>query len=452
MLVRIVTPPLIVEESDAFRNDALDRKAYGEALLNLVARSSDELVISLDGRWGEGKSTFVKMWQGLLSEAKIPNIYIDAFANDYLDDAFISVASAITLFVEKNIEKGSGEKVAELKNKTKRIGGQLLSWSAKVAIKAATLGAIKESELDELQDIKDDISKGASNLLGSIIEERLASHSKDIALIEEFRELLSEIPSKLAGAGENPLVIIIDELDRCKPSFAIEMLEKIKHLFSVKNVVFILVMHKEQLEESVRCIYGQNIDAHTYLQKFINVETKLPKQITDRYTNDLRSYSRKLLQLHEMETWGDDKNIVDSIEPLADHFNLSLRQLEKVFTNLTLLYGSSGKNHLRLVPIIVFLSVIKIVRPQVFDRLLQQKISYSEVCDETGLKPNEEDHRKLYWLMNWLRFALLSEKEFNELDGEDRIRGFGESLWNYNIERERLIPIFAQQLSMFIVK
>lgn len=302
--MKIVTPPLIVEESDAFKNDVLDRKAYGEALLNLVTRSSDELVISLDGRWGEGKSTFVKMWQGLLSEAQVPNIYIDAFANDYLDDAFISVASAITVFVEENIEKDSSEKVAELKTKAKRIGGQLVSWSAKVAVKAATLGAIKESELDELNDIKNDVSKGTSNLLGNIIEERLVSHSKDIALIEEFRELLSNIPSKLEGTGESPLVVIIDELDRCKPSFAIEMLEKIKHLFSVKNVVFILVMHKEQLEESVRCIYGQNIDAHTYLQKFINIETKLPKQISDRYTNDLKSYSIKLLQLHEIETWG----------------------------------------------------------------------------------------------------------------------------------------------------
>lgn len=149
---------------------------------------------------------------------------------------------------------------------------------------------------------------------------------------------------------------------------------------------------------------------------------------------------------------GDDQNIVDGIEPLANHFNLSLRQLEKVFTNLALFYGASGKNHLRLVPIIVFLSVIKTAKPQVFDRLLQQKISYSEVCDETGLNPNEEEHRKLYWLMNWIRYALLSEKEFNELDGEDRIKGFGDSLWQYNVERERLIPIFAQQLSMFVVK
>lgn len=449
--MRIVTPPLIVEESDAFKNDVLERKAYGEALLNLVQRSNDELVISLDGRWGEGKSTFIKMWQGLLSKANVPNIYIDAFANDYLDDAFISVASAITEYVEENIEKDNREKAEELKDKAKRVGGQLLSWSARLAIKAATLGAIKESNLDELEIIKNDISKDTSHLLGNFIEERLVSHSKNMVLIKEFRGLLSEIPSKLEGETESPLVIIIDELDRCRPSFAVEMLEKIKHLFSVKNVVFILVMHKEQLEESIRCIYGQNIDAHTYLQKFINIETKLPKQTTDRYTNDLKSYSKKLLQLHELETWGDDQNIVDCIESLANHFNLSLRQLEKVYTSLALFYGFSGKNNIRLVPIIVFLSVIKTVKPQIFDKLLQQKITYSEVCSETDLNPNEEDHH-LYWLMDWVRYALLSKKELLERYDEGTIKEFRNSLRQPNFERERLIPFFAQQLNMFTVK
>lgn len=450
--MKIVTPPLVVELSDSFSNDLLDRRTYGVALLNLVQRSSDELVISLDGKWGEGKTTFVKMWQGLLSEAKIPSIYIDAFANDYIDDAFISVASAITAFVDDNIEKSSDEKATELKEKAKSIGGKLVAWSTKIAIKAATLGAIKDSDIEEFQEIRNDIANGTSGFLGKLIEDKLTSHAKDVLLVDDFRNLLSDIPSKLEGSNENPLIIIIDELDRCRPSFAIEMLEKIKHLFSVKNVVFVLVMHKEQLEEAVRSIYGQNIDAHTYLQKFINVEAKLPKQIGKGRGNDLETYSRKLLQLHELETWGDDRNIVDCIEPLANHFNLSLRQLEKVYTNLALFYGSSGERQLRLVPIIVFLSVIKAINSNLFDKLYRQRITYEGLCKETGIHPDEEKDRKLFWLMNWIRYALLSENEFNALGNEDRIKTFGESLWNYNVERERLIPIFSQQLSMFVVK
>jgi ABC-type transport system involved in cytochrome c biogenesis ATPase subunit len=83
--MRIVTPPLNIQNDEGFTRDILDRKAFADGMLNLVSRSSDELVISLDGKWGEGKTTFVRMWQGLLSENNIPNIYIDAFANDYVD-------------------------------------------------------------------------------------------------------------------------------------------------------------------------------------------------------------------------------------------------------------------------------------------------------------------------------------------------------------------------------
>ena len=155
--MRIVTPPLVVEDGDSFSKDILDRKGYGEALRNLAIRSSDALVISLDGKWGEGKTTFVKMWQGLLSESNIPNIYIDAFSNDYVDDAFITVVSAITNYAERTIVKGHKEKVSELKEKSKKVGGQLLSWSARIGIKAATLGVIKDSDIEELKDIKGDL-------------------------------------------------------------------------------------------------------------------------------------------------------------------------------------------------------------------------------------------------------------------------------------------------------
>ena len=299
------------------------------------------------------------------------------------------------------------------------------------------------------------ISKTASDLAGKFVEERISNHSKDVELIQSFRELLSELPSKLESEGEKPLVVVIDELDRCKPTFAVELIEKIKHLFSVRNVIFLLVMNKAQLEESIKSVYGQNIDAHTYLQKFINIEAKLPKRTGERYTNDLSKYINRLLQLHELNTWGDDGNIVDCTEPLANHFNLSLRQLEKVFTNLAVFYGASSENHLRLVPVVVFLAVVKVVDPSLFDELLHGRVSYSDVTNKLkihNLDEENERNRNLYWLMQWVRYSLLSEKEFSELSEEDEIRRFGQSLWKYNVSRERLIPIFAQQLSMFVVR
>ena len=452
--MKIVTPPLVIDNTEGFKQDILERKGFGESLLNLIENSEDELVISIDGRWGEGKTTFVKMWQGLLTERDIPNIYIDSFANDYIDDAFISIAGSITSYAEEKIEKSKDEKIKEFKSTAKNVGVQLLSWTAKVGIKAATLGAIKDSDIEELKDIKNDVAKGVSAVAGDFVSERLSSHAKDIELLESFKESLSELSVSLSSEPNKPLVIIIDELDRCKPTYAVEIIEKIKHLFSVKNVVFVLVMHKEQLEEAVKSVYGANIDARTYLQKFINIETILPKRIGDRYTNDIKTYSQKLYDAHELETWGDRQNLTDSIGLLAEHFNLSLRQLERVYTIISVFYAASAKNHLRLAPLLSFLAVIKVIHPSLFIDLLHKRATYENVCKVTGLTDEgtvTQNNRKSLFLMSWVKFSLITDEEFEQLDENDRIRSFNQSLWNYSIERERLMPIFVQKLSMFTV-
>jgi hypothetical protein len=450
--MKFVTPSLLVADTDGFNNDILQRQQFGDALVNLVTRSTDDLVISLDGKWGEGKTTFVKMWQGLLKEKGIPSIYIDAFQNDYTEDAFISIASAITSYVDLNSTKA--QESSDFKDKAKKVGVRLLSWTAKIGIKGATLGIIKESDIDALSEIGDEVAADTSETIADLVKERLNAHSKETELIQSFRESLSDLPANLTDNSSGRLIIVIDELDRCRPSFALEVLEKIKHLFSVKNIVFLLVMNKLQLEEAIRSVYGANIDAHTYLPKFINVETSIPKRVTDRYSNDIDSYIKKLLQLHEITTWGDDSDIADFLIPLAQHLNLSLRQLEKVFTNLAIIYSTSEQNHLRLVPIFVFIAVVKVVNPNVFGNLLLGKISFSTLCVQLGfdeLSEEEKDKHHLILLLDWVRFSMLSESEYQGVDQNDTFRQFEKSLLRYGTDRKRLLQMFCQKLSMFNV-
>ena len=450
--MKLVTPSLVVEDTDGFKNDALKRQDFGDALSNLIIRSTGELVISLDGKWGEGKTTFVKMWQGLLKEKGIPSIYIDAFQNDYTEDAFISIASAITSYADGHSTEL--ENSSAFKDKAKKVGVRLLSWTAKIGVKAATLGIVKESDIDALSEIGDGVATDAGETISQFVKERFDAHSKETEIIQSFRESLSALPASLKDNNSGRLVVVIDELDRCKPSFAVEVLEKIKHLFSVNNVVFLLVMHKQQLEEAIRSVYGKNIDAHTYLQKFINVETAIPKKVSGRHDCDIATYIKRLLQLHELTTWGDDRNIVECMIPLAQHFNLSLRQLEKVFTNVAIIYSTSKENYFRLVPLIVFISVVKVVRPDVYGRVLSTKISFSNLCEElgfVGLSEEVESERKLLGLLKWVRFAMLNESEYRGIDADDPIKHLDQSLWRYNVERRSLLPMFCQHLSMFTV-
>lgn len=446
--MRYTIPPLEIDETDSFKHDILNRKVYGEALLNIASNSTDELVISLDGKWGEGKSTFIKMWQGMLDENRVPNIYIDAFANDYIDDAFISIASAITNYAENNIKKSKKAELEKLKEKTKKVGGRLLSWSARIAIKAATLGIVNNAEIDSIESLKDDLANDTSDFIGDYIESRILSHAHDIEVINSFKDYLSTLPSKLQEEpNTKPLIIVIDELDRCRPTFAIEILEKTKHLFSVKNIVFVLVMNKSQMEESIRSIYGQNIDAHTYLQKFVHIETRLPKNNLPHHQSDHRRYIDRLIQHHQIPAWGDTTSLEDCLELLSKHLDLSLRQLEKAFTNLAILYGSLNKNSIRLPSIIAFLSIIKSYDTNLYIDLVNYRVTYDEFLERLNISPYKVSE-EMKWALSWFQFSMLSEDEFSAARLDFNFEGYLNTLIGHNIHRLRLIQFYAKRLDL----
>ncbi len=444
--MKLIIPPLEINPDNPFKEDIFKRKPFAESLTNLVKKSDDEFVISLDGQWGEGKTTFVKMWQVMLKENDIPNVYIDAFANDHIDDPFITVVSAIIAYVDKKIPKDKSKNFME---KSKKIGVQLMSWTAKAAIKTATLGVIKDSEIEELVAIKDDIIKGVDGVLEGIIEEKLKSHIVDINSLKVFKELLSRLPSQL-GKSDKPLVIVLDELDRCRPTYALEMLEKIKHLFSIKNVVFFLVMNKEQMGESVKCIYGQSIDANTYLQKFINVETKLPYFKDFEYRQDISIYCKKLFELHEVKDWGQQFIIEESLEILGNHFNLSLRQLERVFTSLLMFHLSEDQNESAVIHLVIFIAIVKVIKPKLYNRMVLKKVEYNELAKELKLSNlDKENSEKLEHSLCFLKYTTLSDKEYNDLSTDSPIKkcNFFNKCISHN--RKDWIAILNENLNIF---
>jgi predicted KAP-like P-loop ATPase len=102
--MRLVTPEIEVDESEPFKNDKLNRRPFAESLLNLITNVEDNLVISLDAPWGDGKTTFVKMWQGFLKENGVRSLYFDAFANDSFEDPFMALVGSINEVVPFSVE------------------------------------------------------------------------------------------------------------------------------------------------------------------------------------------------------------------------------------------------------------------------------------------------------------------------------------------------------------
>lgn len=123
--MRIIAKKMEISPEEGFAQDLFGRGTFGKALTNLITQTSDGLVISLDAKWGEGKTTFVKMWQGMLRERNIPSIYIDAFRDDYSSDAFLNLSSHISDYADDNIEK---DQAKDFREKAAKVLVNVLSW------------------------------------------------------------------------------------------------------------------------------------------------------------------------------------------------------------------------------------------------------------------------------------------------------------------------------------
>lgn len=413
--MKLLVPPLKIHENDGFRPDIdiFNRKAYGESLFNLINNTEDELVLALDAPWGEGKSTFIKMWRGLLAENKVANIYFDAFENDYQQDPLLAISSQLYALIDKKDDSTQAEFKKKALSALKVIGRA----SLRVGIKALTAGVLDETILEQTDNIED-ASDEASDLIDNFIAKQLTKSEENSKSLLAFKEYLSTLGEKL-GAGKN-LVFIIDELDRCKPKFSLAILESIKHLFSVPHITFVLVMNRTQLEEAVKCEYGAGVDASRYLQKFVSVWTSLPKSNFDHQSLG-NGYVRNCLKAMNFEIKTQAQHdAIGYIEELVNHYDLSLREVEKALTNFAIIYNATDDCNIisEYLTIAIFLCIIKVIKPEIYNKLSRKKIDYPELvksADLTRLKAqywDEQEEHPLRWL---LKYNLSTEDEANEL-------------------------------------
>jgi hypothetical protein len=477
--MKITIPLLADQETLTFEDDILNRKPFAEMLTNLVQGGEESLVMSIDAQWGEGKTTFVKMWKGLLEEKNIPNVYIDTFENDYVDDAFILLVNNILEYADS--QKTRSDKIKEgMQTFVKHaflVSRRFAIWGAGVAVKGLTSNAIDAHEIEKLKAIADDVADGVYGATKEALEGILQSHKESIEAVQGFKDALSNLPRLLASPNVSespadaesvpPLVIIIDELDRCKPTFAVEVIERVKHLFSVKNVVFVLVMNKTQLEGSIEAVYGssEKFSAHTYLQKFITVETRLPKEIgplddpseyTHKQCSDYFSYSRYLIKQHELEQYFRKVNgpsIVGYTSDLVMNCDLSLRQMENVFTNLTIFYKTQENINVILQDAVILLSVIKVIKPDLLMQIANNDIDYDQINKVIDFSQHPRDKNVgTRHFRSFVKYCLLSEAEVEADDDKDMILSFDNhpdySEYDQH-QRRKLLRLCAQRLLWF---
>lgn len=359
-----------IDADDPFRNDLLNRKTEVENLSALICNVNSPAVLAIDSAWGTGKTTFIKMWENSLKKQDIKSLYFNAWATDFSDDPLVSFLGEMNDGLDDLIGLSANSKEAWAKTKT--VGKQLAKRGLPALIKIATAGVIDAEKI-----IEDEVSKAMEALTGDALE----NYFKQKTAIKNFHVALKE--SIAQSPGGKPVVIFVDELDRCRPTYAISLLERIKHLFDIEGLVFVLSLDKTQLGHSIGAVYGEGIDSVSYLRRFIDFEYQLRRPDVVPYIKSLfgalslDKYLEPRLKYDELRY---DKEHLEKVFIMLAHYqNLSLREIEQLLASINLALRTAKDNEYIDPALLSFLVVAKNKRPELYRRYVSPSESETEM-------------------------------------------------------------------------
>lgn len=379
-------PQVKIYEEGFEEQDILQRASVGKALSDLVERIEDPMVVALDGHWGTGKTYFLKRWVGahhLENQGEATTVYFDAFANDYWSDPLAALVSTLS----ERFPPPDMELVEKIKSAAFKFAKPL----ARIGLAMASYGAT-----ETLNSLGDAAVNAASGEASNALESYWRQEDGRRAAMEEFRLALNELVanpqadadssvSESSSQAGTRLVIVVDELDRCRPDYALEILEVIKHFFSVPGVSFILGANLAALENSVKARYGGDMDASAYLRKFINATLTLPSAIGHRH--NLKEAVSVYLE-HHMSEMGTPQHIAERLKPhiqlVARNNKVSIRDVGKILTAISLLSNDILKRpgiFSGYIEVTIALIVSEIVRPEIYPKFLNATVSERDLED-----------------------------------------------------------------------
>ena len=353
--------PLHINTDDPFKSDLLERKEEIINLSLLALNVNSPAVIAIDSRWGTGKTTFIKLWEQHLKTQNISSLYFNAWETDFSDDPLVSFLGEMNEGLKNLI--GTSEETNEAWEKTKAAGKQIAKRSIPALLRVGTAGLIDTDKI-----IEEEMVRAAGLLAGDALD----SYLQQKGAISEFHNALTSFVENSANGKQ--LVIFVDELDRCRPNYAIELLERIKHIFNIEGLVFVLALDKDQLGHSIKAVYGNGIDSDGYLRRFIDFEYQLNKPDISNYIESL------LLSLNLEEFFGprnqyrelqyDQEHLKKVFIMLASGLGLSLREIEYFLASINIAIRTAKENQYVFPALLVFLIVAKYFKPDEYQRYI----------------------------------------------------------------------------------
>ncbi len=296
-LPRLRRREFVADPSDPFMDDVLKREPQVKAFCAVVTGVAAPAVLSLDGGWGTGKTAFVKMCSAWMRSEASPqpdvavvefNAWTEGYTGEPLKDIVEAVTSQIT---DADTER------------RKDIARRLELQAARVASGGMVPDAIVADGVGPRRDI--------------------------VRFKKTLRSFVAD------GGGR--LVVFIDELDRCRPDYAIGVLEKVRHIFDVAGVVVVLAVNREALEHAVGELHGSRDVAERYMRRFVDQATRL----TDPSRDTTKKFLEHLYQEAGISSRMKQRNYGRLMfEALARPEHSSLRDLEQAVHRAAFVFAS----------------------------------------------------------------------------------------------------------------
>ena len=343
---------------DIWKDDLLDRRQDAQVLLSfLVNRHAERkragergaYVLNLNAGWGHGKTFFLERLQRQASAAGHPTAYINAWRDDSSQEPVVAVMAAIEASLKPHFAKSAT--LTKIWDGAKASGATIFAAFVKGASRKLAEKYAGQA-LDDIEDLleRDDTlpedlelalldagksggqaaSGEISTLLTRFVDQKIKDYEARLASAAQFQRRLRELLGKLGEDGSitPPFFIFIDELDRCRPTYAIEMLEQVKHLFDIDDAVFVIATDGDQLARSIKAVYGSEFDGRRYLLRFFHRHYRFEPR-------DLTAFAEAAFRSNEIEpkSLGTpfDAPAVEIFVGAMEAYHLTLRDAQQCF-------------------------------------------------------------------------------------------------------------------------
>lgn len=396
---------IVPKPENPFGKDLLNRKQYADVLTQIVKNTEDGFTLSINADWGYGKTTFVKMWDAMLQSEGYKTIYFNAWESDFVADPMMALIDGLRSGFEE-------QDLPQEKLQFSKAFWTVATKLVKLVPQWQVIGEVAEIFQDGIKECledKDDLQKSLSiKKLVNDFREQLAKSAKDIG-------------------GDKPLIIFVDELDRCRPDYAVHMLERIKHFFAIDNIIFVLSVDKKVLCKSIEAVYGGlEIDTEAYLRRFVDIEFDLPEPQIDLFAKALfeqkeigeyfTNYYDVISGEHREERLKD--TLIDCFLSQSN----SLRDVEKYFNRLEIILNSQALPH-SSADLIAYLLYLYMFHREVYEELRQMDLEVSSMWGSLMLLINNQHVDKtsdLYRRLMWISLECMA----SYINGKDAKEGY----------------------------